>query len=206
MPALSAGEEPNPFEKVTPGIARLNVGGFRALGHCTAVQVGRRAVLAVGGCLNVGRFDEAHFLFGYDRGRWLEHRVGQRAFSDPRHFDLTLLCLDKSLAPSPFRAAGEPVAAGDRVIVASYSAPAFHRLTFRGCEVTQVHPDSGIALGCPAGPGSAGGAAFILRGEGAQLLGVVAAGSQTASIVLGWIGENPDQLCPREQTEGGANG
>lgn len=191
-----ADEEPNLFEKVAPSIAKLNLSGFSRRSYCTAVQLGQRAALAISYCLQGGRFDQAHLLFGYDRGQWLEERGVLSAYNGPAQSLLKLLCLDRSLPPSSLKRTGLPVAAGDQVIVAGYSAPKAEIVTFHGCKVLYTYRTGEFALDCAARPGSAGSLVFRRDGDDAALLGVLASGSERMSLVLGWTGGHPDDLCP----------
>lgn len=191
-----AEDEPDLFGQVAPGIARLNLSGFASRTQCTAVQFGRRGALAVGFCLQGGRFDRAHLLFGYDRGEWQEGRSPYSAFSDPAQVLLKLLCLDRGLPPSRFKQENRPLAVGDRVFVAGYAAPKSETLTFRGCAVSRAVRRNEFNIDCDPGPGSAGSPVFRRSGTSAALLGVLAAPSPTGSLVLGWSGGNPDDLCP----------
>lgn len=198
----------DPFAEIAPSIARLNFSGFRTMGHCTAVQAGLRSAFVAGGCIKAGSFGDLHLLFGYDRQIWSEHRTGKAAFNDPARSELKLLCLDRDLPVSRLGAAGEAPSGGERVIVAGYTMPASHRLSFKGCGVAQARDDSGFALGCNLAGGSAGAPVFVFREGRARLLGVVAAESAGVPVALRWTGARPDKLCPPEsaKTASGSNG
>jgi hypothetical protein len=201
----AAQDEPDPFAKAAPSIARMNFSTFRTTGHCTAVQAGARAVLALGPCVRSASFADLHFLFGYDRQTWREHRVGKAAFNDPAHSQLKMICLDRDLAASAF-SAGDAPARDERVIVAGYGEPAVHRLSFRGCRVADVRRPGEVVLSCAAQRGAAGAVVFTQDSRRARLVGIVAGGFGTFSVALAWTGRSAAELCPPSGKESERNG
>lgn len=106
-------------------VGRLNVAGFRIRRHCTATLVGPDLALTARHCLAGFRGEEwvapelVHFLPGYSRGSYLEHR--QAVGYEPIGNEAVLVRLDGKAKIVPVPIARQGAVPGTALFEAGYS-------------------------------------------------------------------------------------
>lgn len=114
-------------------VGRLNVAGFRIRRHCTATLVAPDLALTARHCLGGFRGEEwvapeqVHFLPGYSRGGYLEHR--QAVGYVPVGAEAVLVRLDGRATVTPIPIAEAGAVPGTALFEAGYSRDKGHVLT-----------------------------------------------------------------------------
>ena len=114
-------------------VGRLNVAGFRIRRHCTATLIAPDLALTARHCVGGLRGEEwvapelVHFLPGYARGGYLEHR--QALGFLPVGTEAVLVRLDAPVEIAPIPVAGHGTQPGTALFEAGYSSDKGHVLT-----------------------------------------------------------------------------
>ncbi|MEM9685018.1 MAG: serine protease [Pseudomonadota bacterium] len=178
-----------------PSVGRLNHAGYKDRQHCTATLVGAATAVTAKHCLVQGDVTEMHFLLGYDRGRWAEHRQPVAAATDGLPGDVAFLCLGARSAATPMRIANRAAQRGETVVVIGYGRPRVHVASRTLCRVTATDGSKAFQLDCPLAPGSSGGPVLRTTSDGPEILGVVSATSRTRSVAYGIAGTDGTAPC-----------
>lgn len=158
-------------------VGRLNVAGFRARRHCTATLVAPDLALTARHCL--GGFlgeewvapEQVHFLPGYTRGQYVEHR---RAIGYERvGTEAVLVRLDGPVPVTPIPVARERTEPGAALFEAGYSRDKDQVLTVDpACRFLGWSSDGLWRHDCEAISGDSGAPILVDTGEGLAIVAI----------------------------------
>ena len=150
-------------------VGRLNVAGFRIRRHCTATLVAPDLALTARHCLGGFRGEEwvapdlVHFLPGYSRGGYIEHR--QAVGYEPVGNEAVLVRLDGPAMIASVPIAGRGTVPGTALFQAGYSRDKGQVLTVhpRNHDCEAIGGDSGAPILIDTGAGLAVAAIHVGR-------------------------------------------
>lgn len=152
-------------------VGRLNVAGYRVRRHCTATLVAPDLALTARHCLGGFRGEPwvapelVHFLPGYNRGGYLEHR--QAVGYEPVGNEAVLVRLDGRVAVPPIPIAEAGTAPGTALFEAGYSRDREQVLTVDpACRFLGWSSDGYWRHDCEAIGGDSGAPILVDTGSG----------------------------------------
>ncbi|MEM8856475.1 MAG: serine protease [Pseudomonadota bacterium] len=158
---------------LSDAVGRLNHAGYRRQRHCTAFLVAPDTLLTADHCIDGILPADMHFLRGYDRMTWAEHRqpVAGHPFGSGR--DGAALCLDAATTATPLTLAVDPPMVGEILTVPGYGRPRVHALAAKACTVVRSLGPERVVMDCGLAPGFSGSPALRQTGEGTEVVGIV---------------------------------
>lgn len=136
-----------------------------------------------------------HFLRGYDRMTWAEHRQPVTGHSFGNGRDGAALCLDAPADVTPFSIAASPPSLGETLTVAGYGRPRVHALAAKACTVVRSLGPARLVIDCGLAPGFSGGPVLRHTEEGPQVIGIVSRSGGGMSVVELVSPQDVDGVC-----------
>ena len=160
-------------------VARLNAASLAKTGHCTATLVSKSMAVTARHCITKTRRDELHLVFGYEKGKWAEHRKVAKINSHKTR-DLAWLCLSKPSKQMPVTVANPSEITGHQLTVTGYPRSRPHKQLTQVCAYKLGKTK--LRLECVFEPGMSGSPVFAQTPSGRELVAIVSATTNSFSL------------------------
>lgn len=176
---------PTTTERIEPlaAIGRLDFAGFEDDFHCTATLIAPGRAITAAHCLDPpATTANVRFRPVFTATQGTEELRLARWQATPGERDVALLCLSTTAHTIPIPRAAHGPRPDEGLTVIGYAIPAEHRQRHDGCTVDAVLGDGSFVLNCPLRPGESGAPVLRHTKNGREIVGIVAATSNSQSL------------------------